>query len=370
MVWSAIFLISIAQGLFLLPILLFRTNGNRAASILISVLLVVMMLTNLNLLVIASGFYRTVPQLFGISFGSIFLLGPLLYLYVKTVIDSGFKWRWQYLLHFLPYFLYVLLGVDFYLAGGEAKLQMAENFVSGTMPVWGLFYVFFLMQDAHFFIYLFLSFRLVTSRSVSETNSNYIIPVDERKKWLMQLMSCFVALLVITPGYFIYLLINGRFDPVWNYLYTLITSAVIYFLAYKAVLNPEMISPDFTRKYRTYMGFDGEVGRGYLEKLETLMAEEKIFTDPELKLASLSARLGLPSHQVSKLINEKFGRSFKDIVNEYRVREFIACMNDPRYSSRSMYGIALDVGFNSKSSFNTVFKKVTGKTPSEYKTAL
>ena len=96
MIWSAVFLISIAQALFLLPLLLFRKNGNRAASALISVLLAVMILTNLNLLVIASGFYRTVPQLFGISFGSIFLLGPLFYLYAKTVIDSAFQWKWRY----------------------------------------------------------------------------------------------------------------------------------------------------------------------------------------------------------------------------------------------------------------------------------
>jgi AraC-like DNA-binding protein len=369
MIWSAVFLISIAQALFLLPLLIFRKNGNRAASALISALLAVMVLTNLNLLVVAGGFYRAVPQLFGISFGTVFLLGPLFYLYAKTVIDGDFKWRWRYLLHFLPYFLYLLLGVDFFLAGSETKLRMAVQFVSGTMPVWGIFYVFFLLQDIHFFLYLLLAFRLITGGTASKGNGTYLVPIAARKKWLTQLMICFTVLLTMTSGYFVFLIVNGRFEPLWNYFYTVMTSAVIYFIAYKVMLDPKLVSPDFTKKYKTYMQFDGEAGAGYLRKLSSLMAEEKLFTDPNLKLSSLSKELGLPSHQVSKLINEKFGKSFKDLVNEYRVGEFIACMNDPRYRSRSMYGIALDVGFNSKSSFNTVFKKITGKTPTEYKTA-
>jgi AraC-like DNA-binding protein len=75
--------------------------------------------------------------------------------------------------------------------------------------------------------------------------------------------------------------------------------------------------------------------------------------------------MGLPSYQLSRLINETFGRSFTDFVNEHRVREFVRRANAPEFASHSIYGIALDVGFNSKSSFNTAFKKFTGKTPSE-----
>ena len=367
MIWPAVFLISIAQAVFLISLLLFRKSGNRAASVLIGGLLAVMVAGNLNLLSLSSGLYQTYPHLYGISFGMIFLLGPLFYLYAKTIIDSNFKWRWAYLAHFAPYILYLLLGANFYFASGAAKLVMAEQFLSGGLPVWGLFYVFFLLQDVHFFIYLFLSFRLIAAAGKSAENGTLMIPIAARKTWLTQLTICFAALLAVTLCYFIFLILNGWFNPVYNYVYTLITSGVIYFIAYKAVLNPELISPDFTRKYRTYMQFDGEEGAHYVQKLEFLLAEEKVFTDPELKLAGLSKDLGLPAHQVSKLINEKFGKSFKDLVNEYRVREFIACMNDPRYESRSMYGIALDVGFNSKSSFNTVFKKITGKTPSEYK---
>ena len=116
------------------------------------------------------------------------------------------------------------------------------------------------------------------------------------------------------------------------------------------------------------MQFAGEDGEKYIEKLKALMEEKKIYLNPELKLATLAEELGLPSHQVSKLINEKLSKSFNDYVNEYRVQEFISRVNEEKNKQFTVYGIALDVGFNSKSSFNTAFKKITGKTPSDYKT--
>jgi AraC-like DNA-binding protein len=115
------------------------------------------------------------------------------------------------------------------------------------------------------------------------------------------------------------------------------------------------------------MQFAGEEGDRYINKLKALMNENKLFTNPDLKLALLSREVGLTPHQLSKLINEKFAKSFNDYVNEHRVNEFILRVNDSKYQSFTIYGIALDVGFNSKSSFNTAFKKITGKTPSDYK---
>jgi AraC-like DNA-binding protein len=82
------------------------------------------------------------------------------------------------------------------------------------------------------------------------------------------------------------------------------------------------------------------------------MEEQERFIDPDLSLASIADELQLPVYQVSKIINEHFGKSFSDFVGEYRVKAYIARINDPRYSAFSLYGIALEVGFNSKSSFN------------------
>lgn len=115
------------------------------------------------------------------------------------------------------------------------------------------------------------------------------------------------------------------------------------------------------------MPFDGNESETYARRLRILMSEAKVFTNPDLDLSTLAERIGLPAYQVSRLINERFNKSFNDYVNEHRVREFIARVNDPKYQNLSIYGLALEVGFNSKSSFNSAFKKITGKTPSQYR---
>ena len=228
--------------------------------------------------------------------------------------------------------------------------------------------VTFLIQDLQLFAYLLLTFRLIRLVRNDEGNTQYITPLSSRAKWLKELSVCFFLFLITLISLYIFIVINGKYNPVTNYIYTLVTSGIIYFIAYKLVLNPDLISPGFARKYHAYMQFAGEDGEKYLQKLKSLMTEAKIFTNPDLKLALLARQVGLPAHQVSKLINEKFGKSYNDFVNEYRVQEFIRRINNADFKAFSIYGLALDVGFNSKSSFNTAFKKITGKNPSDFKT--
>jgi len=369
MIWPSLFLIGIAQGLFLISLIAYRGSRNPLASRLIIIMLLIMILTHLGYLVIRTDLRYDVPQFFGIPMGMMFLFGPLFYLYSKAVIDSSFHWERKYWLHFVPYFLQLLFNLPFLTTPGIFWQQFINEFLAGNLRIRPAEKVIFVIQILHLFIYLFFTFRWIQSAKRNYGNPQYIISVSSRIKWLKALFYCFSLFLITVLSLYIFILFKGRYNPVTNYFYTLITSVIIYFIAYKLVLNPELISPDFIQKYRAYMQFAGEDGERYLQKLKSLMCEAKIFTDSELKLSLLAEQLGLPSHQVSKLINEKFGKSFNDFVNEYRVQEFISRINNDEYKSYTIYGIALDVGFNSKSSFNTAFKKITGKTPSDYKTS-
>jgi len=67
------------------------------------------------------------------------------------------------------------------------------------------------------------------------------------------------------------------------------------------------------------------------------------------------------------VLNEKHGRNFFTFINEYRVREVISRINDPKFQHYTILAIAFDSGFNSKSTFNSIFKSYTGKTPSQYR---
>ncbi|MCX2745886.1 helix-turn-helix domain-containing protein [Mangrovivirga sp. M17] len=107
-----------------------------------------------------------------------------------------------------------------------------------------------------------------------------------------------------------------------------------------------------------------------IQKLEKIMVEKKPFLDPNLTLDSLSDLLGVHSKKLSMILNQKMGTSFYDFINKARVEEVKIKIADPENDHLTILGIALDSGFNSKSSFNAIFKKYTGMTPRQYKSTL
>ena len=98
-----------------------------------------------------------------------------------------------------------------------------------------------------------------------------------------------------------------------------------------------------------------------------LMEKQKLYGETELTLKQLSDKLQLPSYQVSQAINEGMKKSFYDLVNGYRVEEAKRLLLDPKNENYTILSVGFDAGFNSKTTFNTVFKKFTGFTPSEFR---
>ena len=100
------------------------------------------------------------------------------------------------------------------------------------------------------------------------------------------------------------------------------------------------------------------------------MQKEKLYLHETLSLRTLANRLQLDPNLVSYVLNNIFHKSFYDYVNEFRIEEVKRKIDDPAYSHFKIVEIAYECGFNSKATFNRVFKKLTGKSPSEYKKAL
>ena len=97
------------------------------------------------------------------------------------------------------------------------------------------------------------------------------------------------------------------------------------------------------------------------------MDEGQLFRDPNLTLNGLAGRLGISSHNLSEIMNTRIKMNFFDFVNSYRVEQVKKDLNNPQKDNLTLVAIAFDAGFNSKSSFNAIFKKHTGKTPSEFR---
>lgn len=104
--------------------------------------------------------------------------------------------------------------------------------------------------------------------------------------------------------------------------------------------------------------------------LKRAVKEKRYYEDPELSLVTLAEKLGLTTHELSKILNTVLKKSFNDFINEYRVAEMIRKMQDPAFDHITLLGIAFESGFNSQSTFHRAFKELTGKSPAEYKKEL
>lgn len=108
----------------------------------------------------------------------------------------------------------------------------------------------------------------------------------------------------------------------------------------------------------------------YLDALDRLMIDEELYLNPELTLQDVAKFLKCSPRKISNIIKEHYGINFPEYINRYRVKEVINRFDEEQYDEFSTLQIAIDSGFNSKSTFNLVFKKITGKTPSAYRAGM
>ncbi|MFH2095736.1 MAG: AraC family transcriptional regulator [Bacteroidota bacterium] len=198
------------------------------------------------------------------------------------------------------------------------------------------------------------------------------IKIGAQQKWMIGMGA---ALLLITVSLFLLFFQKKRKD-----------------LAYKILVekNLELVESEKRQnlqpvsgsgiKTEVYLTEDGETQRKYekstlsdeqkeklINDIRYLMEEEKVFLQPDLTIDDVAGSLEAYKKYVSQVINEKYGKNFNTFINEYRIREARRMLIDNEFQHLSIEGIAKTVGFNSKSSFNTFFKKVTGITPSYFR---
>ncbi len=148
--------------------------------------------------------------------------------------------------------------------------------------------------------------------------------------------------------------------------YVILFLAALFISASAVFLHYQKKSRKRLEKYRT-SALHPEIVEEVVPKLLRLMEEEKLFLDPDLTLRDLSQRLRIHYNHLSRIINERFGLSYNDFINRYRIEEAKQKLADEGQRASTILDILLSAGFYSKSVFNTAFKKFTGMTPSEYR---
>jgi AraC-like DNA-binding protein len=355
--------LGVAQALLLALALLTIRRGNLTANrilaafaVSVSVSMGATILSNLH-------YFQIYPHLSRISHPFDFLGGPLLFLYIRALTKRGFVFTKKTLLHFVPAALVVIYLTPFYLQSWEYK--------HSALPTTSWYYARSALVISQFLIYLVLIIVMLVrySRRVKTQATT------AEKAILFQVRFVVVSFL----GLWVLGLIRYALDLRYpephhlrqtNWILPLAVTGIFYALAYFGLKKPEVLSgPEQVPREKKYerSTLTPERSQRYLRRLQDAMEIEKVYTDGTLTLQKLAAKLSIPAQHLSQVVNEQLNQNILDYLNTQRVEEAKRRLLDPARKHLSILAIAEEVGFNSKSSFNSVFKKHTNITPSEFR---
>lgn len=360
----------------LLIILLLRKKACRTAYFFLLLYLLALLLQ--TVLKIASKIWlmQNIPVVYGLSYHLPFLYGPLLYFFVRnmalppTSTNVFQKPEIQAVLrvsawHFLPFL---------YFASVSHLARTYQNDL--TLK---LFYFF---ADKIFYcqVLSLLAYHMYSYMWLRRQNEAGNMAQKGKWGWLRRhtLVSCLVTG-SITVGMYLIHLYHPRYEET-RFLFAAVT-IYIYWLSYEAMRRPE-------RFYLTSAGTSvSDRGEGatagpqkygnstltmteteaILATLQRVMLHQRPYLKPDLNIDALASLVGTNRHHLSQVINGRLQKNFYEYLNEHRVKAAAQQLSDPAVGHLKIAAIAYDVGFNSLSTFNEVFKKMTGHTPSEFR---
>lgn len=323
-------------------------------------------------IILVLALYGLKNQLFGVpysmtnSFQSLFapisfivILGPLLYFYNKSVLSTSFRFKKSYLLHFVPGLIIFTWYFITSLTEESAKRELMHSpfevaishYEQSIAVLFGL-------------IYFTISFIVFKKWRSKHALRNHTLSI-----WLMRFNFTFLGMLIIWGllifvNYWIYSF--GIATLLYQVLWISI-GLFIYWICFEIMNNPK-----FFLLNKTNNGVNGLVSitkaelNGITNRLESLMRVEKIYLNEKLSLNDVAQNLEVNPKYLSMILNNSIGKSFYEYINTFRIEEVKKLMIDPVNRNITIEAIANKAGFNSKSSFNTMFKKVTGMTPKEF----
>lgn len=357
-------LVGAAQGLLLTLALASAKGGNRTANRILAALTLTIAIVVSGAVLLTTGYVFVFPHASRIHHPFVFLAGPLLFLYIRTLTSNNKRFERRDFLHFIPFALCLVYLLPFYFQSGAAKLsRLWAEYYEQSLGVW--YYVRSTSFIAQFFIYLILIVVTLVrySRKVKDRDA------PRERAVLFQLRFFVFSSLILWVGAILRFTLDQSGST--NLLVPLGASVMVYAMGYLEMRRPEAAAPVVdgeppAKKYERST-LTPQWSEKYLHRLLQCMEQEQPYTDGDLTIQKLAERLSIPAPHLSQTINERLGQSFSDFINSYRVEEAKRRLLDPARKHYSVLAIAEEVGFNSKSSFNAVFKKFVNMTPSEFR---
>lgn len=374
MIYTTLLNIAIFQGIVLGFIILrsslFNSNSNKYLAYLLFTLSIVL----LNYVFEIEGAFTSFPFLrFIDDIEWIFLLPVFIFLFIINRIDNTVKNRQKTYLYYIPFVFSSIVSIAYDLDSIAEIYKIPESYIY-------LINILRLIQ---------LLFAVITITFLPLYSYFMIRHLKEpkEKKWIITLLTILYLLLftwltTYLAGVFLDidisstmsgLALSATFIIHWTaymgiYKYKLAKNkdAIYNFLNNDLAISSvslQIIENSSTEEHKESITPDNL----YFQKLELLCKEEHIYTDSTLNREKVAEKLGISAGYVSQIVNTITGDNFANYINQYRVEAVKEMISDSEYENYNLLAMGLESGFTSKTTFYKAFKKVTGKTPNEYK---
>jgi len=362
---SIALIIAITFGL----LLLFSRHINKKADRFLAALLFIVALWNASVLILDLGIQRYAIGIIWVPLTYTLALGPCFYFYIRFMTDIELTQKPKTWPHFVPVIFQIALflfevfqGIPEGIGYFDTTTYMIFDPIVNALAILSLM------------IYGFIARKRIQHyhRWVENNYSHYH---RYNLNWLLRLSSIFLIVLTLWLGYFCidFFLFDYRLSIFEFYPFHLTLAVISIWLSVEAFSKPEIIYPDKISPSENKVTSNSVADNELQEQavwLKQQIERDLLYLDPELSLKSLADNIDLHPNMVSKIINDGLMLTFSDCINQYRIKSVINKLEDRENDKCTFLAIAFDCGFNSKTTFNRVFKKQLGLTPLQYRNNL
>ncbi|MCO6475619.1 MAG: helix-turn-helix domain-containing protein [Phaeodactylibacter sp.] len=341
------------QGL-LLSLLLLSRKANRRPNRVLGAFTLIFSLGLLERLLRPYRGQAALAYLSDLLGGTVFLYAPLIYIFVHLLLKGPLS-RPGWFKHLSPFFIYTLGMTAAHIFSPAPQAQAGEDATEI------LLLLFLYLQ---IFYYSFLSIRMIRQAETTEAELGGQVPLNWLKGLIIGLTAIyalsFFAIVLAVLGY-----------PLSRPLFTAVQIAcvvMVYLLSYFSLAQPQLAYAPLQEgpKYQGSPLSETDKDK-LLQRILQHVETHKPYLQPNLTIEDFAGQLAVNRYYISQVVNERLEQNFSDFINAYRVKETQALLRDPARQHLKILAIAYEAGFNSKTSFNTVFKKFTGMSPSQYR---
>ena len=364
------FIISgLIQNFILAGILFFKSGDRSLPNRILSITILIVNLHLTYLMVLDTNLDNFFPFLLWIPYSYLTAIGPLIFFYTRALTDTGFDISTIGYKHFIPAIIEV--GLQGFMI---AQAIINDQHFYNTPFYFYLTPLLYIWAAGSIFYYLQLSLGTVNAHE-AWLLKNFSNLKEITLTWLKKLIVYYRLLWLLWVPFVATFLLFFRFQLLYFvivltlYVLMLILTYLTLWIALEGLLRGNFILIKHNEGKSENKNFskltESEIS-GHIESITQLMAVEKVYLNESLSLKEFALRLKVDPNLISFILNNHLNSTFYDFVNRYRIEEVKKRMIDPAYSHLTLLGIALESGFNSKTTFNRVFRQLTGTTPTQF----